>query len=248
MQIDSQNIIKNQDIPINYQQNLETKAYDEIQFINFIEENDVKDYERFKKPKCCNTPKSLLIFSIIIVIFTCAGLFFSLSRNDGYKQYSQLLEKNVTLIKKDQLPTEYENKKLVAYLTRDEFESNDDDSCSYIEYSLNLCEEENYTLFCNDQRYLENKCNYMDRHYFLKQTFTCDITNYNNKKCNEIQYLDQLKKDGNLNEDEKIEYVNSTIIIDSKEYYFEKIGVKLEIMIFLFYLVFLLLWLYLLYY
>ena len=91
MQIDSQDIVKNQDIPNNYQQNSETKVYDEIQLINFIDENYVKDYERFKKPKCCNTPKSLLIFSIIIVIFTCAGLYFSLSRNDGYKQYSQLL-------------------------------------------------------------------------------------------------------------------------------------------------------------
>ena len=226
MQIDSQDIVKNQDIPNNYQQNSETKVYDEIQLINFIDENYVKDYERFKKPKCCNTPKSLLIFSIIIVIFTCAGLYFSLSRNDGYKQYSQLLESNITLIK-DQLPSEYENKKLVAYLTRDEFESNDDGSCSYIEYSLYLCEEENYTLFCNDQRYSENKCNYMDRQYFLKQSFTCDLTNYNNKKCNEIQYLDQLKKDENSNEDYKIEYVNSTIKIDSKEYYFEKIWCKI---------------------
>ena len=226
MQIDSQDIVKNQDIPKNYQQNFETKIYDEIQFTDFIEENDVKDYERFKKPKCCTTPKSLLIFSIIIVIFTCAGLYFSLSRNDGYKQYSQLLEKNITLVK-DQLPNEYENKKLVAYLTRDKFESNDDGSCSYIEYSLYLCDEENYTLFCNDQRYSENKCNYMDRQYFLKQSFTCDITNYNNKKCNEIQYLDQLRKDENLNENYKIEYVNSTIIIDAKEYYYEKIWCKI---------------------
>jgi len=226
MQADSQDIVKNHDIPSNYQQNSETKICDEIQFTDFIEENYVKDYEKFKKPKCCNTPKSLLIFSIIIVIFTCAGLYFSISRNDGYKQYSQLLESNLTLVK-GQLPSEYENKKLVAYLTRDEFESNDDDSCSYIEYSLYLCEEENYTLFCNDQRYSENKCNYMDRQYFLKQSFTCNLANYNEKKCNEIQYLDQLKKDENSNEDYKIEYVNSTIKIDAKEYYFEEIWCKI---------------------
>ena len=56
MQIDSQDILKNQDIPNNYQQNSETKVCDEIQFINFIDENYVKDYERFKKPKCCTTP------------------------------------------------------------------------------------------------------------------------------------------------------------------------------------------------
>jgi len=223
MQFDSQKILKNKDISNNNQQNFESKICDEIQFINFIEEKDITDYERFKKPKCCNTPKSLLIFSIIIVIFTCAGLYFSLSRNEGYKQYSQLLEKNITLIK-DNLPSEYENKKLVAYLSRDKFETNEDYSCSYIEYSLSLCEEENYTRFCNDQRYSENKCNYMDHENFKSQStnFICNITNYNDKKCNEIQYLDKLKKDENLNEDFKIEYENSTIYIDSKEYYFEK--------------------------
>ena len=226
MQFDSQKIEQNQDILSNYQQNFETKVCDEIQFINFIEENDIKSYERFKKPKCCNTPKSLLIFSIIIVIFTFAGLYFSISRNEGYKQYKELLEKNITLVK-IQLPSDYENKKLIAYLTRDEFDNNDDYSCSYIEYSLSLCKEENYTRFCNDQRYSENKCNYMDHQYFLQKNFTCDLANYHDKKCNEIQYLDQLKKEESIKEDYKIEYKKSFIKINLKDYYFEKIWCKI---------------------
>ena len=156
MKSDYQDIIKKKDIFNNYQQSFEAKICDEINFVNFLEEKEVKNYERFKNPKCNNTPKSLLIYSIIIVILTCAGLYFSISRNEGYKQYKQLLEKNLTL-EKVELPSEYENKKLVAYLTRDKFENHDDGSCSYIEYSVSLCQKENYTRFCNDQRYYEKK-------------------------------------------------------------------------------------------
>ena len=175
------NILKKKDTYSNYQQKFEAKVCDEINFVNFLEEKDAKNYERFQKIKCCRTPQCLLIFSIIIVIFNCAGIYFSISRNEGYKQFKQLLEKKFTLVKVE-LPSEYENKKLVAYLTRNEFESNNDDSCSYIEFSLSLCKKEKYAKFCNDQRFSENKCNYMDRQYFLNKTFTCNVTNYNNKR------------------------------------------------------------------
>ena len=222
MYSDCENIIKKQDI-FNYQQIFKTKPCNEINFVNFIEEKDVNNYERSKKLKCCKTPQCLLIFSIIIVIFNCAGLYFSISRNEGYKQYKQLLESNLTLVKV-QIPSEYENKKLVAYLNRDEFETNNDNSCSYIEYSLSLCKRGKYAIFCNDQRYSENKCNYMDRQYFLNKSFTCNIENYNNKRCNEIQYLDYSYR----NEDHKIEYADSNIkIYDVKDYDFEKIWCKI---------------------
>jgi len=219
---DYQNILKKNNIFNNYQQKLEAKACNEIDFINFLEEKDVKNYLKCRKPNCCNTPKFLLIFSIIIILFTCAGLYFSISRNEGYKQYKQLLEKNLALVKVE-LPNEYESKKLVAYLTRDEFENKVDDSCSYIEYSLSLCKRRNYMKFCNDKRYSENKCNYMDRQYFLNKSFICNITNYNNKRCNEIQYIDYFYR----NEDSKIEYSNSTIKIYVKEYLFAKIWCKI---------------------
>ena len=227
MNSDCQNKIKKKDIFNNYQQSFDVKICDEINFVNFLDEKDVKNYERFKNPKCNKTPKSLLIFSIIIVILTCAGLYFSISRNEGYKQYKQLLEKNLTLVKVE-LPSEYENKKLVAYLTRDKFESNDDNSCSYIEYSISLCKKENYTRFCNEKRYSEKKCNYMDHQYFLNEPFICTLENYNDEKCSEIQYLDQLEKEKSINEDYKIKYDSSSINFNIKEYYYiEKIWCKI---------------------
>jgi len=226
MKSDYQDIIKEKDIYNNCQQSFEAKICDEINFVNFLEEKEVKNYERFKNPKCNNTPKSLLIYSIIIVILTCAGLYFSISRNEGYKQYKQLLEKNLTLVKVE-LPSEYENKKLVAYLTRDKFESNDD-SCSYIEYSLSLCEKQNYTRFCNEKRYFEKKCNFMDYQYYLNKSFNCTLEKYNENECSEIQYLDNIKKDENSNEDYKIKFTNSSIDINVKEYYYiEKIWCKI---------------------
>ena len=220
MNSDCQKIMKKQDF-FNYQQKFETKVCNEIDFLNFIEEKDVKNYERFKKQICCKTPKCLLISSFIIVVFNCAGLFFSLSRNEIYKISNQKLESKLILLKV-QIPSEYESKKLVAYLNRDEFEDN---SCSYIEYSVSLCHKEKYEKFCNDQRYSEKKCNYMDRQYFLKQPFSCTFENYNDKKCNEIQYLDY----SNRNEDNKIKYVSSSTIkiYNSKDFYFAKIIFKI---------------------
>ena len=229
---DCQNMIKKHNIFNNYQQEFKGKVCDEINFVNFLEEKDAKNYKKCKKPKCCNTPIFLLIFSIIIIIIACPDLYFSIRANEGYKKYIQLLEKKGLLIK-DQFPSEYESKKLIAYLiAKDEFVINDnDDSCSYIEFSLSLCTEENYTQFCTKQRYSENKCNDMDYENYLSKSFTfiCDSVNYNNKKCNEIQYLDQLKKDKNLNEDDnKIEYIDSKIKIKiKKDYNFEKIWYKI---------------------
>ena len=74
----------------------------------------------------------------------------------------------------------------------------------------------------------KKKCNDMDREYFLKHLFNCTRENYNENKCSEIQYLDQLKKDENSNEDYKIKFSNSSININVKEYYYiEKIWCKI---------------------
>ena len=207
----------------NEQKNIDTKICDKIDFLNFLDVMLINIYTKFKKPKCCNTPKSLLAFSIIIVIFTCAGFYFSISRNEGYKQYKELLERNITLFNGD-YPSEYESKKIVAYLNMDEFDDYDNVSCSYIEYSLLQCELVKYRKYCTNKRYSEKRCNYMDREYFLGRTFVCNYNNYNNKLCSEIQYLDELHKNDN-NDNKKINFTNTTFIyLDNlTENYFEKI-------------------------
>ena len=220
MSEETQNEAK-QNISNNPQKNFETKICDKIDFLNFLDEILANKLARFNKPKNCNNAKSLLIFSIIVLIFTGAGFYFSISRNEGYKQYKELLEMNITLFK-DELPSEYISKKRVAYLNMDEFDDYDNISCAYIEYSLSKCELVNYTKYCTDKRYSEKKCNYMDREYFLGRTFVCNDNNYNNKLCNEIQYLDELHKNDNVNEKNKLKSENLT------EYYFENIWCKIR--------------------
>ena len=197
MLAESQNEAR-QNINNNAQKNIETKICDQVDFLNFLDEIQANQYKNYKRPRNCNSAKSLLIFSIIIVIFTCAGFYFSISRNEGYKQYKELLERNITLFN-GEYPSEYENKKIVAYLNMDEFDDYDNVSCSYIEYSLLQCELAKYRKYCTNKRYSEKRCNYMDREYFLGRTFVCNYNNYNNKLCNEIQYLDELHKNDNIN-------------------------------------------------
>ena len=47
-----------QNINTNPQKKNETKIYDKIDFVNFLDEILAYKYEKFKKPKCCNNAKS----------------------------------------------------------------------------------------------------------------------------------------------------------------------------------------------
>ena len=80
-------------------ENYKTKFCTEIQFEEYLEESEKKTYNKFLKSGCCcNSPLSLLIFSIFILAFTFVGFFFSISKNKGYKAYKGLLERNMSLI------------------------------------------------------------------------------------------------------------------------------------------------------
>ena len=59
----------------------------------------------------------IMIYSIIILAFTCAGFYFTISENEGYKAFKEVLERNISLINVD-LPHEYETVKLLSYLNR----------------------------------------------------------------------------------------------------------------------------------
>ena len=210
-----------QNIKKDTEKNIETKICYQIDFKNFLDENLIKGYPKFTGSKCCNTVKSLLAFSIIIVIFTCAGFYFSIS-NEGYKQYKDALEKNITLFEEEEeIPSEFENKKIVEYLNMDEYGDYDNTSCTYIEFSLSECKLANYTQYCTEERFSQEKCNYMDRQYFIGNTFICDYNNYINERCNEIQYLDEIHKNEIINDRRPLKYFNFT------EYYFEKIWCKI---------------------
>ena len=145
-----------------YKQNYKNKICNEVDFESTLELPFNKSYKKYKKSNCCIKPTSLLVYSIFILIIACAGFYFALSENKGYKAYKGVLERNMSLID-NEFPHEYETIKLVNYLTRDKENS----ECSYIEYSLQKCSEASYRRFCTSTLYSEKKCNYMDREYFL---------------------------------------------------------------------------------
>ena len=100
-----------------YKQHYKTKICTEIVFEGTIDEKLLKLYQKYKKTHCCIKPLSLMIYSIIILAFTCAGFYFTISENEGYKAFKEVLERNISLINVD-LPHEYETVKLLSYLNR----------------------------------------------------------------------------------------------------------------------------------
>ena len=78
-----------------YKQNYRTKICREIKFEDTLDDKAKKQYQKFNKSCCCIRPLSLMVYSIIILVFAFVGFFFSISRNKGYKSYKEILEKNI---------------------------------------------------------------------------------------------------------------------------------------------------------
>ena len=202
-----------------YKQHYKTKICTEIVFEGTIDEKLLKLYQKYKKTHCCIKPLSLMIYSIIILAFTCAGFYFTISENEGYKAFKEVLERNISLINVD-LPHEYETVKLLSYLNRPQEEGV---FCSYIEYSLDKCDLGSYREFCTSDRFSEGKCNYMDRQYNLGYTFTCNLANYQNGYCSQVQYIDYLEQTQGESYEPKISFFDNYTQVNITSFVFEKI-------------------------
>ena len=184
-----------------YKENRKTKICKEITFEATLDEAKMKDYRKFKSSCCCVKPLSLLIYSIFVLIFTCAGFYFRISNNEGYEAYKGLLERNMSLID-TRFPNEYETAKLVSYLT--EINEVDDYDCTYIRYKYGMCPFEDYKEFCTIERYSERKCNYMDFQVKRGNYFTCNENNYKSGQCSQAQYYIYLEERGEVSYQPKI--------------------------------------------
>jgi hypothetical protein len=206
-----------------FTQNYKSKLCSEIIFEEYLEEREQKSYIRFvKSSRCCITPLSQLIFSIFILAFTCAGFFLSISKNKGYKAYKGLLERNMSLIDSD-LPNEYETIKLMTYLTE---EKNSGD-CNFFKYIENICFIDSYFNYCTPEKKAAEKCNYMDYQYYLGYEFHCTLQNYESGLCSQIQYFYELEATGQINYEHKIKYTYSEVIINIKDFFFQKLWCKI---------------------
>ena len=212
-----------------YQQLYKTKVCTEKLYrdtLDLIQSKPYDDYEKGSCCSCCITPLSLLIYSIIVAIFTVGGFIFMLSKNKGYKAYKELLERNITIIEaKNKFPNEYESLKLIEYLNRNQDE---DSQCSYLLYSIEICSLENYRLFCTNEKYNEGKCNYMDNQYYRGYTFICDELNYKNGQCSEMQYNDYLLSLEHYESKIKYNRYSTEITINLNSLTFEKLWCQID--------------------
>ena len=101
-----------------YKKNYNSKFCKEFSYEDFLEDDQKKTFIQFHKGCCCTKPLSLLIYSIFILAITCAGFFFAISKNKGYKAYKELLQRNMSLIDSD-VPNEYETEILMSYLAKE---------------------------------------------------------------------------------------------------------------------------------
>ena len=164
----------------------------EISYETTLSPTQLKQYKKYQENSCCScfkTPLPLLIYSIIVSILVAGGIYFNLGRNEGYNAYKELLERKISYSESIKFPDEKETFKLIKFVTRNKSEDN---LCPYLIYSLNKCDLYKYRTFCNNERYKEKKCNYMDREFYLGYNFICDENNFKKGLCNEIQYNDYL--------------------------------------------------------
>ena len=164
----------------------------EISYETTLSPTQLKKYKKYQENSYCScfkTPLPLLIYSIIVAILVAGGIYFNLGRNEGYNAYKELLERKISYSESIKFPDEKETFKLIKFVTRNKSEDN---LCPYLIYSLNKCDLYKYRTFCNNERYKEKKCNYMDREFYLGYNFICDENNFKKGLCNEIQYNDYL--------------------------------------------------------
>ena len=197
----------------NNAQNNEQNNNDEINYIKATEcryketlnEADLKSYEQYFNKGCCGSGSNkmaftLLIYSIIIVIFNVAGLFFLISKNSEYKSYKEKLELALKSVETS-LPDISEMQKLLTFeKLLKEFKINNTnnyydhiyrENCSYDYMRIGLCSWSDYKSYYRYYYNYEFDYNYMDYYAsYENERFLCTYNNYYNGLCSRQQYLD----------------------------------------------------------
>ena len=190
-------IILNNDINPNDQannQNEDNISYIqavECRYIDSLAENDKIIYEKFLSKGCCGSGNNkmtitLLVYSIIIIIFTVTGFVFRISNNEGYKEYKAEIE-NALISVDTNLPDDSEMQKILNFtkLVKEFKQIYKDYSDS--NYKTN---EENY----NDN-YNYNKNRYISKEYKSYYGKNCSYELFRTGLCSWDSYKDYCDRD-----------------------------------------------------
>ena len=159
----------------------------ETPFINTLDEDELKLFQKQRNSGC--SKKGILICAIIFLILNCGGIYFAISRNEGYKALKLALENNIKSIDQN-FPDKSDSLKLFDVLNNLETYL-----CSYQEYHDNKCSYSQYKEYCNKTLYSQGKCSYMDALIYNGSATLnyCSKENYKAGYCTKLQQDDYEK-------------------------------------------------------
>ena len=193
----------------------------ECEYKNYLAENEKTIYEKFLNKGCCGSGSNkmtitLLVYSIIIIVFVVAGFFFRISNNEGYKEYKNELENDLKLVDTN-IPDDSEIQSVINFYNilkeyniisnnyvsnnyynnydyypynYNDYDSKDLTNCSYEYFRLGICSWGSYRHYCSYGRYINNTCNFIDFIVFYNGVFNCTFEHYSNNFCSYQQYID----------------------------------------------------------
>ena len=166
----------------------------ECGYKDYLEKKEKTKYEKFLNKGCCGSGNNkmtitLLVYSFIIIIFTILGIFFKISNNEGYKEYKSEIEKALNLIDTN-LPDDSEMQRIINYTRIIKESSYNPFNCSYEMFRLGICKWDSYKLYCDKEKYFNDKCNLVDYYVYYTEEFFCTYEDYSKNYCSYQQYID----------------------------------------------------------
>ena len=179
-------------------------------------ESEIQSYERFFNKGCGSgtnkTTITLLVYSIIIIIFAIVGFIFRISKNEGHKKYKEEIEKVLGLLDTN-LPDDLEMEKILNfsklfnafkqnyinsdsknYLSSLDYNYYYSNNCTYQNFRTGICNSNSYQKYCDEKKYSDNECNLVDYLFHTKGKFRCNSEDYSRKKCSYQQYIDHTNR------------------------------------------------------
>ena len=164
----------------------------EIDYKNYLAENEQTIYEKFLNKGCCGSGNNkmaitLLVYSFIIIIFVIAGFIFRISNNEGYREYKNELENELKLVDTD-FPDISEIQKVINFSNiYKEYKQNNNISDSYNNKHYN--DYYDYYNYDEYDRYRDYKSNYLENcSYEYFRLGICSWNSYQNY-CNYSRYI-----------------------------------------------------------
>ena len=162
-----------------YQRDFGKKLCMQKDFIYTLYEHEKNIYSK-SQTSCCGK-KGLIKCAIITIILNCAGIYFAISRNEGYKALKLVIENNITSIPLN-FPDEDEIRRLILFLNNPELYNDIDfdfkNPCIYEDYQQLKCNYGQFVKYCLDNNDHNGQCSNIDFSLYSMNTilYQCIMT------------------------------------------------------------------------